>query len=218
MTPTKPDIRDLAVEDTENGVTVTFGLDEGLEDTETSSLWVRARIRGSRYFQPVDLNILSGGKTASFVVEPGRVQEDHSIDLHFYLEAYPEREKSEVVERTISFEPDWFGLSKFEHDLRGLFERRTVEGQAAEAARFRLVSAEEAQDYKECALDNTVGLWMVQRDADDVAEPGAVPEYLGIAPEQPSFGIAWRAAWFPQVLARSREIRTENGWDDGRNH
>ena len=208
-----PKIYDERVTDTEQGVMLRFSLDEGLEESNEQFLWCRARIRGSTYYQPLDLNIMSGGKTAEAIVEPGKVQDGYCVEVEWYFEQYPQREKSESVLSSLYFTPDWFGLSAFEHELRGDFERKTIEGQAQEAARFRVVGAEEAQEYPHAALDSNVGLWVLEKSGRSEEE-----DYVGIAPDQPDMGIAWRAAWHPQVLERSREIRTENGWDDGRNH
>ena len=206
--PEQPKIYDLTLNDTEQGLILGFSLDEGLEDTDTSGLFVRARIKDSNYYQPLFLNILSGGTRAEAVVEPGKVQDGHQVELQFYMEEYPSRDKSEFVEKTLTFEPDWFDLSAFEHEVRSSFEVRGVEVQAQEACRFRMVSAEEKQVFPSAALDSGVGLWVVV-DGE---------ETVGIAPEQPDEGYAWRKAWFPKVLERSREIRAENGWDDGENH
>ena len=215
MTVAKPDIQDIVVDDVEEGVILFFRLDEGLEETESLGLNVRARIRGSDYYQPLFLNILSGGKSASATIEPGKVQVDELgvvydpwVDLQFYMEAYPSREKSEIVTAQPSFKPDWFYLPAHEHEVRSEFERTGVEMQAAEACRFRLVYEEEKQEFPEAALDSGVGLWVVVKQE----------ETIGIAPDQPDFGYAWRKAWFPQVLKRSRELRMEYGWDDGENH
>ena len=209
-----PKIYDAGVTDEDQGVVLRFSLDEGLEESNEQFLWCRARIRGSTYYQPLDLNILSGGKTAETIVEPGKVQDDYTVDVEWYLEKYPEREKSELVKMSLGFVPDWFGLSAFEHELRATFERHGVEMQAQEAARFRLVTPEEAQNFPHAALDNNTGLWMLEGP---LGEDGQ-PSYAGIAPDQPDMGIAWRLDWQLGVLKRSREIRTENGWDDDRNH
>ena len=210
--PDAPKIYDASVTDTENGVLLKFSLDEGLEESNEQFLWCRARIRGSTYYQPLDLNIMPGGKTAETIVEPGKVQDEYCVDVEWYFEQYPAREKSESVKSLFYFDPDWFGLSAFEHELRGTFERMTIEGQAQEAARFRVVGAEEGQVFPNAALNNETGLWMLEVGGGDAEE------YAGIAPNQPDMGIAWRKAWHPQVLERSREIRKENGWDDGQNH
>ena len=212
--PDAPKIYDASVTDTEQGVLLRFSLDEGLEESNELALWCRARIRESDYYQPLDLNIMPGGKSAEAIVEPGKVQDGYRVEVEWYLEAYPEREKSEIVKLTLGFEPDWFGLTAYEHEVRSAFEVRGIEMQAQEACRFRLVSPEEAQAFPHAALDNNVGLWMLEGPVGDDGQPS----YAGIAPNQPSMGQPWLAAWFPQVLARSREIRTENGWDDGENH
>ena len=212
--PEAPKIYDVSITDTEQGVTLRFSLDEGLEDTNEQSLWCRARIKGSSYYQPLDLNILSGGKTAEATIEAGKVQDNYLVDLQWYLETYPEREKSELVEKTVPFTPDWFNLTAFERETRSAFEVRGIEMQAQEACRFRLVTPEEAQQFNHAALDNNVGLWILEGSIGD----DGLPEVAGIAPDQPDMGQAWLAAWIPQVLERSREIRTENGWDDDRNH
>ena len=211
--PDKPDIQNVKLSDTSNGLILSFDLDEGLEPTNELGLWVRAKIKESYYYQPLDLNIEPGGKSATAIVEPGKVQSDYTVNLEFYFEQYPEREKSEIVYINPSFEPDWFNLSAFERDLRDHFETLTVEGAAQEACRYVIVSQEDMLAYPNCALDDTTGLWMAEVHPNDDVE-----EYAGIAPDQPDFGIAWRREWFPAVLKRSREIRTENGWDDGRNH
>ena len=212
--PDAPKIYDASVTDTEQGVLLRFSLDEGLEESNELALWCRARIRDSDYYQPLDLNIMPGGKSAEAIVEPGKVQDGYRVEVQWYLEAYPAREKSEIVKLTLGFEPDWFNLTAHEHETRSAFEVQGIEMQAQEACRFRLVTPEEAQEFPHAALDSNVGLWMLEGPAGEDGEPS----YAGIAPDQPAMGQAWLAAWFPQVLARSREIRTENGWDDGRNH
>ena len=209
----RPKIYDASVTDTEQGILLRFSLDEGLEESNEQFLWCRARIRESNYFQPLDLNIMPGGKTAEAIVEPGKVQDGDFVVVEWYFEQYPAREKSESVKSSLYFEPDWFGLSAYEHEVRSEFERKGIEMQAQEAARFRVVGAEEAQEYTHAALNITAGLWFLEKAGSSEEE-----DYVGIAPDQPDMGIAWRAAWHPQVLERSREIRTENGWDDGRNH
>ena len=208
-----PKIYDASVTDTENGVLLKFSLDEGLEESNEQFLWCRARIRESNYFQPLGLNIMPGGKTAEAIVEPGKVQDGYCVEVEWYFEQYPEREKSDTVKLSLTFEPDWFDLSAFEHEARSEFERKGIEMQAQEAARFRIVGFEEAQEYPHAALNITAGLWMLEKPGSSEEE-----DYVGIAPDQPDMGVAWRAAWFPQVLERSREIRKENGWDDGQNH
>ena len=204
-----PKIYDASVTDTEDGVLLRFSLDEGLEESNEQFLWCRARIRGSTYYQPLGLNIMPGGKTAEVIVEPGKVQDGYCVEVEWYFEQYPEREKSEIVKMSLTFEPDWFDLSAFERELRGTFERTGIEMQAQNAAAYVVISAEDAQVFPNAALNNMTGLWMLEVDSED---------YVGIAPDQPDMGIAWRAAWHPQVLERSREIRKENGWDDGQNH
>ena len=208
-----PDIKNVKLTDTANGLILSFDLDEGLEPTNELWLWVRAKIRESNYYQPLDLNIEPGGKSATAIVEPGKVQDDYTVNLEFYFEQYPEREKSEIFYASPAFDPDWFNMSKFEHDLRYTFETMGVEVAAQEACRFLIVPPEDMPQYPNCALDNRTGLWMVEAHPQDDVE-----DYAGIAPDQPDFGIEWRKKWFPAVLDRSREIRTENGWDDGRNH
>ena len=203
-----PEIYDIALSDEEQGLVLGFSLDEGLEPSETSSLYARARIKDSSYYQPLFLNILPGGKRAEAIVEPGKVQDGYKVELQFYMEEYPSRDKSEFIGQTLTFEPDWFDLTAFEHEVRSSFEVRGVEVQAQEACRYPLVSAEQKQLFPSAALDSDVGLWVVV-DGEDI---------VGISPEQPDFGYEWRKAWFPQVLERSREIRTENGWDDGEVH
>ena len=212
--PEAPKIYDVSLTDTEQGVLLKFSLDEGLEESNEQSLWCRARIKDSTYFQPLDLSIEPGGKTATTIVEPGKVQTNYLVEVQWYFEQYPAREKSEMVEKTLIFTPDWFDLPMFEHEVRSDFEIRGVEMQAQEAARFRLVTSVEAEEFSHAALDKDIGLWMLEGPAGDDGQP----TYAGIAPNQPDMGYAWRAAWFPQVLGRSRAIRTENGWDDGRNH
>ena len=212
--PDAPKIYDASVTDTEQGVVLRFSLDEGLEESNELALWCRARIRESDYFQPLSLNIMPGGKSAEAIVEPGKVRDGYIVDVEWYMEAYPEREKSEVVKMALGFTPDWFNLTAHEHETRSAFEVRGIEMQAQEASRFRLVSPEEANFLSHAALDTEAGLWMLEGPVGDDGQPS----YAGIAPDQPSMGQPWLAAWFPQVLARSREIRTENGWDDDRNH
>ena len=210
MTVKSPDIQDAKLTDTENGVTLSFRLDEGLEESNELSLWVRARIRGSDYYQPLDLNILPDNM-AEATIEPGKIQDGDGApyaDVEWYMEAYPSREKSAIVKKTLAFDPDWYGLPAEEKEIRSSFERMGVEAQANEAARYRLVAAEETLTFPTAALDTQVGLWVVM-DGDDT---------VGIAPNQPDMGYKWIKPWFPQVLERSREIRTENGWDDGETH
>ena len=203
-----PKIYDAKVEDLEQGVTLTFALDEGLDPSEDLGLWVRAKIVESDYYQPLDLNILSGGVTASAIIEPGKVHDGPMVSVEWYFETYPDREKGEVLKMALGFERDWFGLSPFEHELRGDFERAGVEMQAQEAARYIIVPEEAMVTEPTAALSTETGLWMVTHGSDNV----------GIAPSQPTEGQAWREAWFPKVLERSREIRAENGWDDDQNH
>ena len=202
--PDAPKIYNAKVTDTEQGVVLRFSLDEGMEETNEQFLWCRARIRGSTYYQPLDLNILSGGKDAETIVEPGKVQTEGNgwvsdgvgvlaVDVEWYFEQYPAREKSELVKQTITFEPDWFNLSAFEHELRGTFESIGIESQAQEAARFRLVTPEEAQQFPHAALDNNAGLWLLEGPPGEDGQPS----YAGIAPDQPDMGYAWRASWHP---------------------
>ena len=216
--PEAPKIYNAGITDTEQGVVLSFSLDEGLEETNEQFLWCRARIQGSTYYQPLDLNIMPGGKSAEAIVEPGKVQLDGadnpSVDVEWYFEQYPSREKSELVKQTINFKTEWFDLPAFERELRGTFERIGIESQAQEAARFRVVTPEEAQQFPHAALDNSAGLWLLEGPPGEDGQPS----YAGIAPDQPDMGYAWRAAWIPQVLERSRVIRTENGWDDDLNH
>ena len=207
MTVEAPKIYDVDLRDEEQGLVLGFSLDEGLEETETSGLNVRAQIKDSAYFQPLFLNILPNNR-AEAIIEPGKVFDGHKVFLQFYLEEYPSREKSEFVYKELTFTPDWFDLTKFEHEVRASFEVRGVEVQAQEACRYRMVTAEEKQTFPSAALDSGVGCWVVV-DGEEI---------VGIAPEQPDFGYDWRKAWFPKVIERSREIRTENGWDDGQNH
>ena len=207
MTIATPKIYNITLTDEEQGLVLGFSLDEGLEDTETSGLNVRARIKDSSYYQPLFLNILPNNR-AEAIIEPGKVQEGHRVEVQWYLEEYPSREKSEFFYRSLTFTPDWFDLPKFEHEIRSEFEIRGVEVQAQKACMFPLITAEEQLSFPSAALDNSIGLWVVVDGR----------KIVGIAPEQPDFGYAWRRAWFPQVLKRSREIRTENGWDDGKVH
>ena len=203
-----PKIYDITLSDEEQGLVLGFSLDEGLEESETSALYARARIKDSSYFQPLFLNILPGGKRAEAIVEPGKVQDGYKVELQFYMERYPSREKSQFFQKGVNFTPDWFDLTAFEHEVRASFEVRGVEVQAQEACRFPIIQPEEKVAFPNAALDANIGLWVVV-DGETI---------IGIAPEQPSFGYAWRKAWFAQVLERSREIRTENGWDDGEVH
>ena len=200
-----PKIYDISVKDKEDGVRLTFSLDEGLVPTETSQLYVKARIHEADYFQTLSYDVLPGGKMADTIIEPGKVifatNGKPEVSLIFYLETYPEREKSEVLSKIVTFEPDWFGLPPFEHELRSLFERKGIEMQAQEAAQFDLVDLSDIHNlYSEFALDNSTGLWMVEKDS----------ETVGISPDQPSEGYAWRGPWFEKVLKRSRQIRSEN--------
>ena len=204
-----PKIYNEKIEDTEQGVLLTFSLDEGLEPSEETYLWVRARIPGSDYYQPLDLNILSGGKTATALIEPGKVFIDSggksaSVALEMYYEKYPEREKSKYWQKPVVFTPDWIKLPPFEHELRALFERITIEGQATEAARYKLISYEEAnlKMYREAALNSEVGLWMITDSATN--------DSIGIAPNQPDEGFEWRKEWFKAVLARREKIIEES--------
>ena len=203
-----PKIYDITLSDEEQGLVLGFSLDEGLEESETSALYARARIKDSSYYQPLFLNILPGGKRAEAIVEPGKVQDGHKVELQFYMERYPSREKSGTLNTWLTFKPDWFDLSAFEHEVRASFEVRGVEVQAQEACRFPIVTPEDELLFPSAALDANLGLWVVV-DGETI---------VGISPEQPDFGYEWRKAWFPQVLERSREIRTENGWDDGEVH
>ena len=207
MTVASPAIYDVSIDDVEAGVRLRFSLDEGLEPSEELWLWVRARIRKSNYFQPLDLNILPGGKTADTIIEPGKVQVDNegrtSVEVEWYMEKYPEREKSEPVKKSVPFTPDWFGLPMFEHELRSLFERVTVEAQAVEAARYRMLSAElvEKEGYRVAALNSELGLWVVMDSANN--------DTIGISPDQLTEGYEWRKDWFAAVLARRQEILDE---------
>ena len=200
-----PKIYNEKIEDTEQGVLLTFSLDEGLEPSEETYLWVRARIPGSNYYQPLDLNILAGGKTASALIEPGKVTYSHdgkvaSADLEMYFEKYPEREKGKYWRKTVEFTPDWIQLPPFEQELRGLFERIGIEAQATEAANCKLITYSEVYDnnYREAALNSEVGLWIITDSAQN--------NWLGIAPDQPDEGYEWRKEWFKAVLARRKEI------------
>ena len=207
-----PKIYDATATDTEQGVILAFSLDEGLEESNEQFLWCRARIQNSSYYQPLDLNILPGGTRAETTVEPGKVQGGCSIDVEWYFEQYPARDKSEIVKQTVTFTPDWILLNAHEHETRSAFEVRGIELQAQNAAAYVVVTPEDAQGYPNAALNTETGLWMLE------VKGGDPEEYAGIAPEQPDMGLAWLKAWFPQVLDRSRVIRTENDWDDGRNH
>ena len=207
MTLPAPKIYDITLSDEEQGLILGFSLDEGLEESETSGLNVRARIKDSSYYQPLFLNILPNHR-AEAIVEPGKVQDGYRVEVQWYMEEYPSREKSEFFYKSLTFTPDWFDLTAFEHEVRSSFEVRGVEVQAQEACRFPLISAEQKLQFPNAALDSGVGLWVVV-DGEEI---------VGISPEQPDFGYAWRAAWFPQVLERSREIRAEYGWDDGEVH
>ena len=211
-----PKIYDANVTDTEQGVILTFSLDEGLEEINEQFLWCRARIVQSTYYQPLDLNIEPGGKTATAIIEPGKVHDagdgKYGVSVEWYFEQYPSRERSELVQQDLTFTPDWFLLNAHQHETRSAFEVRGIELQAQNAAAYVVVSPEDAQGYPNAALNSETGLWMLE------IKGGEPEEYAGIAPDQPDMGLAWLKAWFPQVLERSREIRTENGWDDGRNH
>ena len=208
--PAPPKIHGATVADTENGVILRFSLNSGLEPTNELGLWCRARIQDSTYYQPLDLNIMPGGMTAEAVVEPGKVQRDPSrpdkscyVDVQWYFEAYPERERSDIVSSALHFRPDWIDLPAFESELRSLFIRKTVEGQATEAARFKLLTAEDVQKgmYNEAALNFETGLWMVVESRNQ--------ETVGISPDQPTEGYDWRVLWFQAVLDRRAEILAE---------
>ena len=207
--PAPPKIHDATVTDTENGVLLRFSLNSGLEPTNELWLWCRARIQDSTYYQPLDLNIMPGGATAEAIVEPGKVQRDPSrpdktcfVDVQWYFEAYPERERSETVTAALHFRPDWIDLPAFESELRSLFIRRTVEAQATEAALYKLLTAEDVQRemYNTAALNSETGLWMVVDSHN---------ETVGIAPDQPTEGYDWRTLWFQEVLDRRAEIINE---------
>ena len=210
MTVTIPKVYDVTLTDEEQGVVLRFKLDENLEPSEEFQFMIRARIKGSSYYQPLFYSVLNDGITGETIIEPGKIDVDYadnpSVDIEWYMEKYPEREKSEITKKTLSFEIDWFGMSMFDHELRASFERMGIEMQAQEACRYPMAVAEDI--YKEAVLDNSAGLWLNLQNGDTV----------GIALDQPDFGQAWLKAWIPQVLNRSREIRVENGWDDGQIH
>ena len=213
MTVPNPIIEEAKLTDTENGLILSFVMRENLEPTNELGLWVRARIKDSKYYQPLDLSILADGITAEATIEPGKVQRNYIVDVQWYLEAYPEREKSIIASEHLDFVPDWFKLTAFEHELRSLFERMTVEAQAEEAARYRMATGDEANIFPSAALNTQTGLWMLQDIGAEVDDA-----YVGICPDQPDEGWMWRRAWMDHVLKRSREIRTEYGWDDDENH
>lgn len=207
--PDIPDIRDIAIRDTADGVMLDFRLDEGLEDTDTSILWVRAKVPGYEFYQPVSgLEVLPGGRTATAVIpnrcitRAGTNPDLLRLTVEWYRENYPEdyneetfgeRRKGEPFIWTGDFAPDWYGMSKWDHDTRVEFETRGKDHQISEARLWKRFSQEEDIAYAERGLSLETGLWMTH--------DGPNGEDIAISYEQPDMGQKWLRAWMDDILA-----------------
>ena len=203
----KPDVGALHAYDNAEGVFVNFNLADGLEQTDTLTLWTRARINGNDYYMPTGLEVLPGGKSATLSIPAQCVSVSDNgeamINLEFYYETYPEdynedtfdqRVKGEALLIAVSYDPDWFGMSKPDHDTRVEFETRGMDHQISEARLYDRLTAQQEYAHDQRFLSTETGLWMtnVGHDIDKIA---------GISLEQPDMGQAWLRRWIDAILA-----------------
>ena len=209
--PGVPDIQDITIRDTADGVFVDFRLDEGLEETDTHILWMRAKVPGYDFYQPVSgLEIYPGGKTATGAIPNKCVTCEAgtcSVRIEWYNESYPEdynedtfgeRQKSEPFFWEGRFEPDWFGVDGYWHNTRVEFETRGIDHQISEARLYKRLTAEKDAAHDQRFLSIETGLWMsnIGHDVDRIA---------GISFEQPDMGQKWLRAWMDDILAALEE-------------